>query len=69
MESKNEVKIMKLYCEHDYVMTDGEISFTSGNSYEFTYLDDEYYVAIDDQGASHQMHVTDLLPNFTYFRK
>ena len=69
MESKNEVKIMKLVCVLDFEMIDGEISFTSGKSYEFTYLDDEYYVAIDDQGASHQMHVTDLLPNFTYFRK
>ena len=59
---------MKLVCVLDFEMIDGEISFTAGNSYEFTYLGDEYYVAEDNQGASHQMHITDLLGNFIYYK-
>ena len=60
---------MKLICLRDFVMEEGDTAFTSFKAYNFDYTGDEYYTAIDDEGTSHMMHVTDLLDYFILWNK
>jgi len=57
---------MLLKCVTDFIMEDGEISFSSGTVYDFFSVSDEWYTGEDDQRTDHQMHVTHLLTNFVY---
>lgn len=52
---------MLLDCVKDYVMEDGEISFSVGGCYEFFDNFNGFWSAIDDQGDDHEMSVPDLL--------